>query len=66
MSKSATRFVCQECGAVTVRWAGKCEACGAWNSISEETPRESAPKGLGGKPGKRIEFVGLEGPTSAN
>ena len=61
MSKSSPRFVCQECGAVTVKWAGKCETCGAWNSITEETPREQTPKGLGAKPGRKIEFVGLEG-----
>jgi len=61
MSKSSARFVCQECGAVTVKWAGKCETCGAWNSIAEEAPRENAPKGLGGKAGRKIEFVGLEG-----
>ncbi|HLO79114.1 MAG TPA: AAA family ATPase, partial [Magnetospirillum sp.] len=66
MSKNATRFVCQDCGAVTAKWAGKCEACGAWNSIVEEAARESAPKGLGGKAGKKIEFVGLEGATSAD
>ncbi len=66
MSKTASRFVCQECGAVTAKWAGKCEACGAWNSIAEEAARESAPKGLGGRPGKKIEFVGLEGATSAD
>ena len=66
MSKAASRFVCQECGAVTAKWAGKCEACGAWNSIAEEAARESAPKGLGGRPGKKIEFVGLEGATSAD
>ncbi|MBF0326956.1 DNA repair protein RadA [Magnetospirillum moscoviense] len=61
MSKSAPRFICQDCGAVTSRWVGKCEACGAWNSIVEEARREEAPKGLGGKPGKKIDFVGLEG-----
>lgn len=66
MSKSAPRFVCQECGAVTARWAGKCDACGAWNSIAEEKARESTPKGLGGKPGRKIEFVGLDGATVAD
>ena len=65
MAKPSTSFVCQECGASYPRWAGKCEACGAWNAIIEEAPRDSAPKGLGsGKGGRRIEFVGLEG-TSA-
>jgi DNA repair protein RadA/Sms len=61
MSKASARFVCQECGAVTLRWGGKCEACGAWNSIVEEARKDDTPKGLGGKPGKKIEFVGLEG-----
>ncbi len=30
------QFVCQACGAVHPRWAGKCEACGEWNCIIEE------------------------------
>ena len=29
-------FVCQSCGAVTNKWAGKCVACGEWNTIIEE------------------------------
>ncbi|MES2728651.1 MAG: DNA repair protein RadA [Pseudomonadota bacterium] len=37
MAKSKSNYVCQSCGDVTHRWAGKCEACGAWNSIVEET-----------------------------
>jgi DNA repair protein RadA/Sms len=61
MAKSSSRFVCQGCGSVTSRWMGKCEACGAWNSIVEETAREEVPKGLSGKSGKKIEFVALEG-----
>ena len=31
MAKVRKPFVCQSCGAVTPRWAGKCAACGAWN-----------------------------------
>jgi len=61
LAKIAARFVCQECGAATARWMGKCESCGAWNSIVEEAPRESAPKGLGSAKGRRIELVSLEG-----
>jgi DNA repair protein RadA/Sms len=60
MARAQSRFVCQECGAVAPKWAGKCEACGAWNSMIEEVS-EAAPKGLGPGKGKRIEFVGLEG-----
>ena len=62
MAKSpSSQFICQDCGAVTRKWAGKCESCGAWNSITEEAAREEVPKGLSGGKGKRIEFVGLEG-----
>jgi DNA repair protein RadA/Sms len=37
MAKRQPNFICQSCGAVHNRWKGKCEACGAWNSILEET-----------------------------
>ncbi|HKG77145.1 MAG TPA: DNA repair protein RadA [Beijerinckiaceae bacterium] len=37
MAKRNATFVCQSCGAVYNRWKGKCEACGGWNSIVEET-----------------------------
>jgi DNA repair protein RadA/Sms len=37
MSKSPkTIFVCQECGAQTQKWLGRCADCGAWNSYVEE------------------------------
>src|SRR5215813_13942924 len=34
-------FVCQECGAQSPKWMGKCVECGAWNSFVEE---RSAPE----------------------
>ena len=37
MGKNSATFVCQSCGAVYNRWKGKCEACGGWNSVVEET-----------------------------
>ncbi len=37
MAKNSATFVCQSCGAVYNRWKGKCEACGGWNSVVEET-----------------------------
>ena len=30
-------FVCQSCGAASSRWQGKCDDCGAWNSLVEES-----------------------------
>ena len=34
--KSKIEYVCSECGNVTSKWFGKCQACGAWNSIEEQ------------------------------
>jgi DNA repair protein RadA/Sms len=36
MAKKSSSFVCQSCGAVSSRWAGKCAGCGDWNTITEE------------------------------
>ena len=53
-------FVCTNCGTVTSKWAGKCEACGEWNTIAEEGPLSSGPsKGLGGKRGRALELTDL-------
>ncbi len=30
---------CKECGAVHVRWAGRCARCGAWSTLVEERER---------------------------
>ncbi|MHC5653409.1 DNA repair protein RadA [Stappia sp.] len=64
MARRGSSFVCQNCGAVTSKWAGRCEACGEWNTIVEE--REGA--GVGGSPnaisrkrGRVVPLVGLTG-----
>src|ERR671918_2951121 len=38
-------FVCQECGAQSPKWLGRCAECGAWNSLVEERPAEQTPVG---------------------
>ncbi|VAX36336.1 DNA repair protein RadA [hydrothermal vent metagenome] len=42
--KTKTLFVCQNCGAQTPRWAGKCAGCGNWNSLVEEEVMPSSNK----------------------
>ncbi len=64
MAKSTSRYVCQDCGSVHAKWAGKCEACGAWNSMVEEVVEASAPKGLKPGGGRRLTFVELDGKTA--
>lgn len=36
MAKRTTRYVCQQCGTSYPKWVGKCDNCGAWNSLVEE------------------------------
>ncbi len=42
MAKAKTVYVCTECGSQYARWAGKCTACGEWNTIVEEVVTPSA------------------------
>jgi DNA repair protein RadA/Sms len=51
-----TIFVCQECGAQSPKWLGRCADCGAWNSCVEERLVEGGaaghPYAAAGTPGK--------------
>lgn len=42
--KSKTMFFCTECGNETPKWAGRCSACGAWNSIVEQPEQKKSLK----------------------
>lgn len=35
MAKVRTQYVCQSCGANSLRWSGQCPACGEWNTLVE-------------------------------
>ncbi|MCU0657698.1 MAG: DNA repair protein RadA [Polyangiaceae bacterium] len=58
MAKDTTRYVCQSCGGVQLKWTGKCPACGEWNTLVEElvkgsavgggTKKANAPRGASG------------------
>src|SRR6516164_3920345 len=65
MARSQARFACQQCGAVHAKWTGRCDGCGAWNSLIEELPREGPPSGLAKdrRGGRSLGFVGLIGPS---
>jgi len=65
MARVKNQYVCQSCGAVTPRWAGRCESCGEWNSIVEEV----VDGGVGGGPkaatasGRPVALSNLKGET---
>ncbi len=47
MAKATTVFFCQNCGAQSPKWIGRCPSCGEWNTyveevIKKETSRESS------------------------
>ncbi len=63
MAKPTHRYVCQSCGAVWPKWAGRCEGCGEWNTIAEEVVEARPGPAKAGKAG-RVEFVGLEGDSA--
>ncbi len=48
MARPATAFVCQECGATSPKWSGKCPSCGAWNAMVEEVQEQPVARGSAG------------------
>jgi DNA repair protein RadA/Sms len=59
MARPATRFVCSDCGAVQPRWTGRCEACGAWNSLVEEAPAAALGPRAAARGGRPIALATL-------
>lgn len=44
MAKAKSLFYCTECGNETLKWQGKCPACGAWNTIVEQPAKDVKKK----------------------
>lgn len=61
MAKAQKIFSCSACGASFSKWSGRCEGCGEWNTIVEDTPLSAGPasKSLGGKRGASITLTDL-------
>jgi len=60
MARRAPAFVCQNCGAVYGRWQGKCESCGEWNTIAEESAAADVTAAAPGRPGRKGRPFKLE------
>ena len=43
MSKDKTIYVCDYCGQESIRWVGKCPACGRWNTMKEIHVHDEKP-----------------------
>ena len=44
-SKTKVIYACNECGAESAKWYGRCPACGAWNSMEEQIQAQSVASG---------------------
>ncbi len=53
MAKSKTVYVCQNCGAESAKWVGRCNSCGEWNSLVEQVIHKSPAKRFEADPGRR-------------
>ncbi|ADR18909.1 DNA repair protein RadA [Calditerrivibrio nitroreducens] len=64
MPKIKSHFVCNQCGAISPKWVGKCPECGSWNSFTEEIidkkedKNQSTPKNISIK--KLSSISGIE------
>ena len=62
MPKPLSHFVCQSCGTVHNKWAGRCDACAEWNTLVEETVSQLQRKtGSRKTKGRQLELVDLHG-----
>ncbi|MFV0679284.1 DNA repair protein RadA [Ottowia sp.] len=60
MAKDKSIYICNECGASSARWLGKCPGCGAWNTLVETI---AEPAAAGGKNRLGASFAALVPPA---
>src|SRR5438552_6698628 len=65
MPKSTITFVCTECGGESLRWAGQCPHCRAWNTLQEfqvrKAAKDSKPRPLEPVRAQPLESISVEG-----
>lgn len=54
-TKQKTIYCCSDCGNETANWAGKCPACGAWNTLVEVKLEPGSKRKTGGS-GRALSF----------
>jgi DNA repair protein RadA/Sms len=65
MAKAKTIFTCQQCGAQSPKWVGRCPSCGNWNTYVEEVLvkeiKNTVPsKASGGAQARKLSEVSAE------
>ncbi len=62
MARARPQYICANCGAVSPKWQGRCDSCGEWNTLYEESPA-AAPASLRTTGGTPVELSPLSGET---
>ncbi|HSE61855.1 MAG TPA: ATPase domain-containing protein, partial [Candidatus Saccharimonadales bacterium] len=57
--KPVSQFVCQQCGAVRAKWAGRCDNCGSWNSFVEQINEAVGTNAVSTSKGKPLSPVAI-------
>ena len=64
MARVSVSYICQQCGSTFPKWAGKCDDCGAWNTLVEE--RKDATAGPSKQAvGRRVALEPLQSAKAA-
>ena len=67
MAKAKSKFICQKCGASYAKWMGRCDECGEWNTLLEQSITETETKGAlskGAQSGKKLEIAAIDSITT--
>lgn len=59
MVKLRSKYVCQQCGTSYSKWSGKCDNCGAWNSLLEQASETSGKSVVSRSSGKKLKTASL-------
>lgn len=60
MTKPRQVYACTACGAVSPRWRGQCEACGAWNTLAERQAPRSQPRPVAAGGGAAVPLAAFQ------
>jgi DNA repair protein RadA/Sms len=58
LSRKDNAYFCNECGHESPTWAGQCQACKAWNTMTEQPKALAASKGSGGRAARARNWAG--------
>lgn len=54
MAKTSSQYICQQCAASYRKWVGRCENCGAWNSLVEQAVADAGKNVVSRSQGKKL------------